>query len=65
MEEGEIGGHPVRLLRVPGRRLVSAENDGMYPEYEAPAFEAVGLTFIPYVAWANRGEGEMDVWVRT
>ena len=65
VEEGEIGGHPVRVLRVPGRRLVSGENGGLYPEYEAPAFEAVGLTFIPYFAWANRGEGEMDVWVRT
>jgi DUF1680 family protein len=23
-----------------------------------------GLTFIPYHAWANRGENEMSVWVR-
>jgi len=22
------------------------------------------LTFIPYFAWANRGVGEMMVWVR-
>jgi uncharacterized protein len=24
-----------------------------------------GLTFIPYYAWANRGPGEMAVWIRT
>ena len=22
------------------------------------------LTFIPYYAWANRGENEMQVWIR-
>jgi DUF1680 family protein len=23
------------------------------------------LTAIPYYAWANRGQGEMAVWIRT
>jgi hypothetical protein len=27
--------------------------------------ETQGLTFIPYYAWANRGPGEMAVWIRT
>ena len=34
---------------------------------EFPAIKAEGnrpLTFIPYYAWANRGENEMMVWVR-
>ena len=26
---------------------------------------AQGLTFVPYYAWANRGAGEMAVWIRT
>jgi len=25
--------------------------------------ETMFLKFIPYFAWANRGEGEMRVWV--
>ena len=25
--------------------------------------KAGGLTFVPYYAWANRGQGEMAVWV--
>ncbi|UKE71444.1 hypothetical protein K8O61_06785 [Xanthomonas cerealis pv. cerealis] len=25
--------------------------------------QAQTLTFVPYFAWANRGEGEMRVWV--
>ena len=27
-------------------------------------YEAAKLTFVPYFAWANRGEGEMQVFVR-
>jgi len=27
--------------------------------------ESVSATFIPYFAWANRGIGEMSVWVRS
>ena len=26
-------------------------------------YEGKELRFIPYYAWANRGEGEMEVWV--
>ncbi|WP_367576743.1 hypothetical protein [Shouchella clausii] len=31
---------------------------------EALQTEEVTLQFIPYYAWANRGEGEMAVWLR-
>ncbi len=31
---------------------------------EPPKTEKTRLTFIPYYAWANRGEGEMTVYVR-
>lgn len=29
-----------------------------------PTTEAARLTFVPYYAWNNRGDGEMAVWVR-
>ena len=31
---------------------------------DAPVREKTGLVFLPYFAWANRGENEMSVWVR-
>ena len=65
VEDGEIAGRAVKRLRVPGRRLSAAPTGALYPDYAEPACEDATLTFIPYFAWANRGEGEMDVWVRT
>lgn len=37
--------------------------DGLYTT-RAPESERTRLSFIPYYAWANRGAGEMIVWVR-
>ena len=37
---------------------------GLYSSAARPAEQRVPLKFIPYYAWANRGEGEMTVWVR-
>ena len=62
--DGEIEGHPVKLLRVPGRREKPRAGDELYQDYTAPEYERTELTLIPYYAWANRGEGEMNVWVR-
>ncbi len=36
----------------------------LYREAEEIVFDEVPLHFIPYYAWANRGIGEMTVWVR-
>jgi hypothetical protein len=42
--------------------------DGKGPLYPAaaspPATRERDLLFIPYYAWANRGAGEMLVWIR-
>ena len=63
-------GHEMRILKVPGRRLAdSADGEELYREYipgtdTASAEEPVTMTFVPYYAWNNRGEGEMTVWVR-
>ena len=55
---------------LPGGMAIQAEGwrqtpagEALYPD--APGRkERAGLTFIPYHAWANRGENEMSVWVR-
>lgn len=58
-------GHEIRVLKVPGfRQEPSPEAAALYSTY-APAREGeTVLTFVPYYAWNNRGEGEMSVWVR-
>lgn len=56
----KLGG--ITEIRAAGKRLVSA-GDALYSD-EAPVLEDAALTFIPYYAWANRGENEMTVYVR-
>ena len=55
----------VVTIAAPGLRQ-SAEDwgDALYMPRRAQRFEPVTLTFIPYYAWANRGLGEMRVFVR-
>lgn len=36
----------------------------LYAENVEPLYKEQKLTFIPYYTWANRGEGEMMVWVK-
>lgn len=46
---------------------VSKENwhlDALYSDQFKPSKTNCSLTFIPYYSWANRGEGEMMVWVK-
>lgn len=95
-------GHPMKVLKVPGLRVVDVgekqnidasesangtgsadengsangtgngeterntcvENEALYHDYEPLKEERTELTFLPYYAWSNRGEGEMSVWVR-
>lgn len=37
----------------------------LYREYEPPEYEPAAVKLIPYYLWANRGEGEMRVWIQT
>ncbi len=56
-------GHAVTQITVNGRRRIEpAGADGLYRVFATPAYEAAVLTFVPYYTWANRGEGEMQVW---
>ncbi|MDR0897515.1 MAG: glycoside hydrolase family 127 protein [Oscillospiraceae bacterium] len=50
------------LLCAEGERL-TATSDALYTDAPNPV-EPAALTFIPYYKWANRGENEMQVWVR-
>ncbi len=45
---------------------VSADGwgDTLYSADTAPRLEPARLSFVPYFLWANRGPGEMLVWVR-
>ena len=58
----EICGRRMMVLEVPGLR--TAAEGPLYREYRPEAGHDAVLKFIPYFAWANRGEGEMRVWVR-
>ena len=60
-----IAGHPVKVLRLPGLRQSSAPAGSLYTDWQPPQEEPCTLTLIPYYAWCNRGEGEMQVWLRT
>jgi DUF1680 family protein len=57
-----LGG--VRVIRAQGKRLKDwPEGERLYRPREEGAHEEVSLRFIPYYAWANRGPGEMTVWL--
>lgn len=58
-----LGG--VCTIEASGRFLSSKgwDSSPLYQTYQTPSYEERKLTFIPYYAWANRGLGEMLVWV--
>lgn len=57
-------GHETVKLRVPAKRLLPAESSDLYTTWQPPREEPATITLVPYYAWANRGEGEMLVWLR-
>ena len=59
----EIGGQTMQALEVPGLREVPGDGP-LYADYAPADVRPVELRLIPYFAWANRGEGEMRVWLR-
>ena len=60
-----IAGHPVKALRIPALRMADHPGDTLYADWQPPQETPCTLTLIPYYAWCNRGEGEMQVWLRT
>ena len=65
VEKSTALGHEMRILKIPGFRQEAVEyGNVLYGEYTPESEREVILTFLPYYAWNNRGEGEMSVWVR-
>jgi DUF1680 family protein len=50
-------------ISLKGKKEKAWEGDDLYRPAGKAALEDKTLHFIPYYAWANRGEGEMTVWV--
>ncbi len=61
-EKITIEGQEFISLVAEGRKLIQEEKT-LYSTYKKPQYEDIKVTFIPYFAWANRGENEMLVWV--
>lgn len=57
--------HGVMTITTPGLREEKESWDAttLYAAARAPEMREVSLVWIPYYAWANRGIGEMRVWV--
>lgn len=65
LEEREIAGTMMTCIKMDGyRQIVSQEEAALYHDASEEYKEVLKLFFVPYYAWANRGENEMQVWVR-
>ncbi len=65
LEGKGIFSHKV-LLQTQGytRHTANAEHQPLWQYDRAPTTQqAQTLTFIPWFSWANRGEGEMRIWI--
>ncbi len=63
VEKSSALGHEMCVLKVPGKRMAQTAGNALYGDFIPQEGEAATLTFVPYYAWNNRGEGEMAVWV--
>lgn len=62
--EEEICGKTVITISGQGKRQKEKESEELYTPYSPAEYEETILKWIPYYTWANRGEGEMQVWTR-
>ena len=56
-------GHAMTVLTVPVTKEKVCEAAPLYADWQPAQEQAAELKLIPYYAWANRGEGEMRVWL--
>ncbi len=61
--EKQIDGLTMPALTIPGKRIAVPENAPLYAPWANPITTETKITLIPYFAWANRGKGEMRVWL--
>lgn len=64
IEQKEISGESIIAIKAKGWRQQKVQNAGLYYPHTKTEYEQTILTWIPYYAWANRGEGEIQVWTR-
>ena len=62
IEELDIQGNKAKKIIARGIRQAVKTADSLYKLITPNDTKNVGLTFIPYYMWANRGENEMQVW---
>ncbi len=58
-----IQGQEFPAIVAKGKKYKECASDSLYSEYVPATYEDVEITYIPYYAWANRGENEMRVWM--
>lgn len=63
VQDFEIDGIKMNCIKAAGLRVKETASDELYLEYHPVETDPVELTFVPYYAWNNRGEGEMTVWI--
>ena len=62
--EDDTLGHRLNKLVIPGKRQKNTDSQqNLYEDFVPQEVCNVDLVFVPYYAWNNRGEGEMDVFV--
>jgi DUF1680 family protein len=61
-EAETFAGNGAVTLKTRGTKAVFADDDALYQD-SLPTWEGMDITLIPYFLWANRGEGEMQVYL--
>ncbi len=61
-EAKAFGGNGTVALATRGAKAAFAEKDTLYQD-DLPEWKESDITLIPYYLWANRGEGEMQVYL--
>lgn len=53
----------IKEIHSEGIKVISGKEDELYSDKPEFKYGKVPLVFIPYYTWANRGSGEMTVWL--
>ena len=61
-EKMTIAGNSITGIVMTGKRE-KEKSGALYSVYRKAEYEDIRITMIPYYCWANRGEGEMRVWI--
>jgi DUF1680 family protein len=59
----EIAGCEMICLDTSLRYMKDQDHNNLYYQTDDMTFGKVDVSFIPYFAWDNRGDGDMDIWL--